>query len=70
MVEKHNAPDYPGDAGSEHWPETLGLDGSMLAVWNFDHYQLSLSLEGDRIVLVNHGNKGIGFVTDDGRRAL
>jgi hypothetical protein len=36
-------PTFPAPGASD-WREPLGLGGGLVAVWNFDYYQLSVSV--------------------------
>ena len=70
FVEKFHSPDYPNYADSDHWPATLNIDKELSAVWDFDYYQLSLSVENNQIVIIKHHNHGAGFITDDGKKII
>ena len=47
-------PDFPGGLPEFDWRTELRLDCRLLAVWDFDYYQLSLRLEGKRVLLRRH----------------
>ena len=54
LVAKFGIPDFPGGLPEHDWRTELRLDSQLLAVWDFDYYQLSLRLEDDRILLRRH----------------
>ncbi len=64
FVEKYHLPDYPCFFASNHWPELLKLSREFCAVWDFDYYQLSLSLENENIVIIHHTKYAINFIKD------
>ena len=70
FVEKFHSPDYPNYSDSDHWPTTLNIGKELSAVWDFDYYQLSLSVENNQIVIIKHHNYGVSFITDDGKKIL
>jgi hypothetical protein len=55
LVREFGGPDFPAEAGHD-WRETLGLPPVLVAVWDFDYYQLSLRVESrsgeDRVVVL------------------
>jgi hypothetical protein len=60
LVLKFGVPVYPR-AAAQNWRQTLGLSSRLVAVWNFDYYQLSLrvlatSEDDATVVLARHSS--------------
>ena len=58
FVQRFGEPDFPAESGFD-WREFLGLRSDLLAVWDFDYYQLSLrvtcqSRQDSDVVLAKH----------------
>lgn len=58
FVRDFGGPDFPSEDGCD-WRATLGLASELVAVWDFDYYQLSLRVESQSredsiVVLATH----------------
>jgi hypothetical protein len=70
FVRDFGGPDFPSEAGCD-WRAVLGLTSGLVAVWDFDYYQLSLRVEARgsddcTVVLAKHRAE-LGTAADRGR---
>ncbi len=64
LVVRYGAPDFPCISGHLCWIEVLGLEDSRLvAVWDFDYYQLSLH-DVDGYVVLQRYETGVVVLPD------
>ena len=54
LVEKYGFPDYPCDLGSQKLLDVLDIEENLVAIWDFDYYQLSLRKDNNEAVLTKH----------------
>ena len=56
FIEEFGTPDYPCDIESERMVNDLNISGKLVAVWDFDYYQLSLVLSISGMTVISTHN--------------
>ena len=54
MVKIYDTPDYPCYIDCNELPKKLGFKESLIAIWDFDYYFLSLRQKNGKTIIVKH----------------